>query len=41
MEEALENMYKEWKKIEFPKEYFIYEYVNNKNERQTKKQMAR
>ena len=33
-------MYREWKKIEFPKKY-MYEFGNNKAERQTKKQMAR
>jgi hypothetical protein len=34
------GMYTEWKKTEFPKR-IIYEFGNNKAERQTKKQMAR
>jgi hypothetical protein len=34
-------MYREWKKIEFPKKYYIYEFGRNKADRQTKKWMAR
>jgi len=33
-------MYREWKKIGFPKEYYIYEFGNNKIQRWAKKQMA-
>jgi hypothetical protein len=34
---AILDMYREWKKTEFTKEYYIYEFGNNKIESLTKK----
>jgi hypothetical protein len=34
-------MHREWKKIEFPNKYYIYEFGNKKPDRQTKMKRGR